>query len=167
MQKFIFFLLLYFALNNWNIYSQQALRPDDMPEFIDTVSTFDTRNIGTTIAAPVASIPVEVDERCSAFFKSLMTETTIKAYMDLLKGSPLSQNEDKIKNQVDKTLEAVKAYGKITGYEQAGAEYISLSYLKVSYLSLHPFNPLLWTFTFYNSPTIGWIVLNLKLTDTF
>lgn len=113
------------------------------------------------------SIPQDVDEKCTKFFKSIMADSTGIAYDELLKGSPLIRNEEKVRNQVVKTLQAVELYGKINGFEQAGAEYTSQSYLKVSYLSLHPFNPILWTFTFYNSPLAGWIVLNFKYTDTF
>ncbi len=112
-------------------------------------------------------IPTELNQKCIDFFNILMTGDVEKAYTEFLKNSPLIRNKDKIKEQVMKTNQAIELYGKITGHEQAGAEYISVSYVKVKYLSLHPFNPILWTFTFYNSPTIGWIVLNLKYTDTF
>ena len=94
-----------------------------------------------------------------------MTEAANKAYNDLLDGSPIKINDDKVKNQVIKTIEAIELYGKIEAYELIGSDEISTSYMKVKYLSLHAYNPLLWTFTFYNSPKNGWIVINMKLTD--
>lgn len=112
-------------------------------------------------------IPTEINQQCAAFFNTLINGDIEIAYNELLKNSPLIRNKDKVKEQIIKTTQAIELYGKITGHEQAGAEYTSISYVKVKYLSLHPFNPILWTFTFYNSPAIGWIVLNLKYTDTF
>ena len=112
-------------------------------------------------------IPTELNKKCIDFFEVLITGEVERAYNEFLKNSPLIRNKDKVKEQVIKTAQAIELYGKITGHEQAGAEYTSISYVKVKYLSLHPFNPILWTFTFYDSPTIGWIVLNLKYTDTF
>jgi hypothetical protein len=112
-------------------------------------------------------IPDEISEICSSFFDTLIKETPAKAYEILLNGSPLNENHDKVKEQILQTKKAIDIYGKISGFEQAGADYVSLSYVNVKYLSLHPFNPILWTFTFYKSPVKGWIVLNLKYTDTF
>jgi len=112
-------------------------------------------------------IPTEINQKCVTFFNMLINGNIDKAYEELLINSPLIRNKDKVKEQIIKTTQAIELYGKITGHEQAGAEYTSISYVKVKYLSLHPFNPILWTFTFYNSPIVGWIVLNLKYTDTF
>ena len=166
MKSYILLLMIItFAANT--IYAQDDNKQLIVPEPYQVLIQDET-DISTLEAVyPTTSIPTEVDERCSAFYKALMTEAAGKVYEGLLKGSPLIRNEEKVRNQVVKTLQAIELYGKISGYEQAGAEYISQSYLKVSYLSLHPFNPIFWTFTFYNSPSIGWIVLNFKYTDTF
>ncbi len=113
------------------------------------------------------SLPQAVFERCSSFFEALMNESAQIAYDKLLKGSPLSLNKKKIDRQISQTLKAINLYGTVKGYEEASVEYVSPSYLKATFLSLHSLNPLKWTFTFYNSPTIGWIVLNIKYTDYF
>lgn len=138
----------------------KPITPSDPVEIIDPAKI----NLDSVIET-FDVLPTDVSKKCTNFFKSLMTEAASKAYNDLLDGSPIKINDDKVKNQVVKTLEAIELYGKVEGFEQIGADEISSSFMKVKYLSLHLYNPLLWTFTFYNSPKNGWIVLNMKLTD--
>jgi hypothetical protein len=144
-------------------FSQQVAKPLEPISPVETIDN-STPNIDGVVSI-YDVLPTVVSNKCTAFFKSLMTEAANKAYNDLLDGSPIKINDDKVKNQVIKTVEAIELYGKIEGYELIGSDEISTSYLKVKYLSLHAYNPLLWTFTFYNSPKNGWIVLNMKLTD--
>ncbi len=112
-----------------------------------------------------ASAPIEVNLICIDFFNSLILGDITKAYNELLKGSPILKNEKKLKLQKDKTEEAIKIYGKILGYESISVNYLSNSYVTVKFITLHNFNPLLWTISFYKSPSLGWLVINLKLTD--
>lgn len=144
-------------------FSQEVEKPLVPIEPTETLNTTAPNIEGVVNVFDV--LPTAVSEKCTTFFKALMTTAANKAYNDLLDGSPIKINDDKVKNQVIKTVEAIELYGKIEGYELIGSDEISTSYLKVRYLSLHAYNPLLWTFTFYNSPKNGWIVLNMKLTD--
>ncbi len=112
-------------------------------------------------------IPDDIRQRCSEFYNSLMNETVSEAYNNLFRGSPISRNQDKIRNLVVSTTKAIEIYGKLYGYEAVGINKISPSFSIVKYFSLHSLNPIEWTITFYKSPTIGWIVLNFKFSDTF
>lgn len=112
-------------------------------------------------------IPDGIQQKCSDFFNSLMKETVSEAYNNLFRGSPISRNQDKIRNLVVSSSKAIEIYGKIFGFEPVGIKAMSPSYYKVKYFSLHSLNPIEWTMTFYKSPTIGWIVLNFKFSDTF
>lgn len=109
--------------------------------------------------------PIDVNLICIDFFNNLILGNISNAYKELLKGSPILNNEKKLKMQLEKTEEAIKLYGKILGFESVGAEYLANSYVTVKFITLHNFNPLLWTLSFYKSPNLGWIVMNLKLTD--
>jgi len=83
-----------------SLFSQQineAESPFDQIETIDTVKLNLDGAINTFDVLPTA-----VSERCVNFFKSLMTTAASKAYNDLLDGSPIKINDDKVKNQVVK-----------------------------------------------------------------
>ena len=133
----------------------------------DTIPTDITESENEFKKPDIAPIPDDIRQRCSEFFNSLMKETVSEAYNNLFRGSPISRNQDKIRNLVVSTTKAIEIYGKLYGYETVGINKLSPSYSVVKYFSLHSLNPIEWTITFYKSPTIGWIVLNFKFSDTF
>ena len=165
MKKYLILFAIIFISVTFTGYSQQSKPLNQDKPILEQKNDDDIANMDPIYT--LVGIPAEINQKCLAFFNQLINNEIEKAYKELLKNSPLERNKDKVKEQVIKTTQAIELYGKITGSEPAGAEYTSISYVKVKYLSLHPFNPILWTFTFYNSPSIRWIVLNLKYTDTF
>ncbi|ROL61463.1 hypothetical protein D9V86_05565 [Bacteroidetes/Chlorobi group bacterium ChocPot_Mid] len=167
MKKYLLLFCLIFISVIFTAYSQQNKPMNQDKPILEQNNDNDKDIANMDPIYTLIGIPTEINQKCLSFFNLLINNEIEKAYNELLKNSPLERNKDKVKEQIIKTTQAIELYGKITSSEQAGAEYTSISYVKVKYLSLHPFNPILWTFTFYNSPTIGWIVLNLKYTDTF
>jgi len=163
--KISFLLLILLFTVNASLFSQEnaPLKPK-----ADSLSSdaFDEENTEVDFGE-IKNPPENVTIKCESFFETLMDESADKAYDKLLRGSPLIMNEKKVKNQVVQTLKAIDLYGAVKGYERSNFEFISPSYMKVTYLSLHSLNPLRWKFTFYKSPTVGWIVLNIKYTDLF
>jgi hypothetical protein len=165
MKKIIIIIVIMSAWENFNLFAQQGNTINQDKPILNQKEDEDISTMDPIYT--LVGIPTEINQKCVTFFNTLINGKVENAYNELLKNSPLARNKDKVNEQVMKTTQAIELYGKISGSEQAGAEYTSISYVKVKYLSLHPFNPILWTFTFYNSPSIGWIVLNLKYTDTF
>jgi|GEM_PF-1323313 len=177
MKKVLYVVLVLIVVSVFTLYAQQTQgarqgEPIRQGEVLsqDKPTLNEKQDDDVSSMDPVYSligIPTEINQKCVTFFNTLINGQVEKAYNEFLKDSPILRNKDKVKEQVIKTTQAIELYGKISASEQAGAEYTSISYVKVKFLSIHPFNPILWTFTFYNSPIVGWIVLNLKYTDVF
>ncbi len=163
--KISFLLLLFFFTVNVTLFARESATFNPQTDS-SSQDAYEEEEFETT-SGEIKSPPENVTNKCENFFESLMNESADKAYDKLLRGSPLIMNEDKVKNQVLQTLKAIDLYGAVKGYERSSIKFISPSYMKVTYLSLHSLNPLRWKFTFYKSPTVGWIVLNIKYTDLF
>jgi hypothetical protein len=117
-----------------------------------------------------AEPPIEIQSKCATFFKTLIASYIEKAYDDILINSPIKKNKEQIQNLIDQTKYAINLYGQMKGFEYVNSETITPSYLRLRYLSLHSNFPMRWIFTYYNSPELGWIIVNLKfddLTDKF
>ena len=84
--------------------NKQPIVPEPSQVLLDEETVIPTSRAAYSSTA----IPDEVDKRCSAFFKALMTDAAGKAYAGLLKGSPFIRNEEKVRNHVVKTLQAIE-----------------------------------------------------------
>ncbi len=120
---------------------------------------------GTGEGNSIANVPKEIQASCTAFFKLLVTAEVDKAFVTILKNSPIGKKEDQIKNLIEQTKKSFKLYGNMQGYEPVNSEQVTESLLRVRYLSIHPDMPMRWIITFYNSPSRGWIVINIKFDD--
>jgi hypothetical protein len=112
-----------------------------------------------------SELPNDLQIKCGNFFRELMDSTAGTAFDHILKDSPVAKNKEQIQNLVDQTLRAIDIYGIIKGFELVEAESATKSYLRVKFISLHSLYPMRWEFTFYKSPQLGWIVVNLKFDD--
>ncbi|MFA6570085.1 MAG: hypothetical protein WCT77_02500, partial [Bacteroidota bacterium] len=63
------------------------------------------------------------------------------------------------------TKKSIQLYGPIKGYEPVSSEIVTESLVRLRYFSLHTDFPMRWIFTFYKSPSRGWIVINIKFDD--
>lgn len=110
-------------------------------------------------------IPKELKEKCDNFFDVLLKSGVEKAFKDLLRESPISNKKEQVDNLISQTKKANSLYGMIKGYEPISSEIAALSLIRLRYLGLHPDSPTRWVFTFYNSPTRGWMIVNIKFDD--
>jgi len=111
------------------------------------------------------NIPVEVSTKIDNFFKVLISGEVKSAYQEILKKSPILENDDDLINLVNQTKKSIKIYGDIKDYEVVNADKPSNSFIRLRYIGLHTKFPMRWIFTYYNSPTMGWIITNIKLDD--
>ena len=77
----------------------------------------------------------------------------------------MADNKELTKRIADQAKRADEIYGIIKGYERVGMEIVAESYIRLRYISLHDKYPMRWVFTYYRSPTRGWIVSNVKFDD--
>ncbi|MGA2297033.1 MAG: hypothetical protein ABSG15_05745 [FCB group bacterium] len=112
-----------------------------------------------------SGVPNEVQSSCSQFLKSLIAGNVDKAFDDILKNSPINKKIEQLKTLKTQTKKSMELYGFIKAYEPVSSETVGESMLRVRYLALHDDFPMRWIFTFYNSPTRGWIVINIKFDD--
>lgn len=110
-------------------------------------------------------IPAELKSRVQDFFVNLSNEKIETAFSKLLLDSPMIQNEEQTKSLISETYRAIKYYGKNHGYESVDKQQPTKSIIRVRYIGIHENYPVRWVFTFYRSPTLGWIVTNVKFDD--
>lgn len=110
-------------------------------------------------------VPAAVKAKTNVFFNQLLDSNITKAYDDLMQGSFLNDQKEKIRNLVTQTQKAFEIYGKLKGFEIVVAEEVTKSFVRVHYLGKHSKFPMRWIFTFYNSPDKGWVVTNVKFDD--
>lgn len=110
-------------------------------------------------------VPQELKIKTSKFFNFLLDSNVTAAYDELMKGSFLVAQNDKVKTLISQTHRAFEIYGLLKGFEPVNAEEITKSFIRIRYIGLHTKFPMRWIFTFYKSPTAGWIVTNVKFDD--
>lgn len=118
--------------------------------------------VKTTIRKP---IPNDVDELIARFFKKIIVSEFDLAFTDLLKNSDLVKNKEILGELVAQARKANELYGPLRVAEPYNHEYATDNILRIRYVGLHPKVPTRWLFTFYKSPTLGWIVTNIKFDD--
>jgi len=110
-------------------------------------------------------IPQEVKSQINNFFDMLKSSSIEDAFKELLIKSPLKDKKDDIKNLIEQTQRATKIYGKFHYANFVSGKVASVDFLRLNYLGCHDKYPMRWIFTFYKSPTIGWVITNVKLDD--
>ena len=113
----------------------------------------------------ISEAPQELTNRCSMFFKKLMSPEFENAFDFILKDSPIAKDKEKIKNILSQFKKSITIYGSIGGYEAVNCEKVTESLYRLRYISLHTDIPMRWMFTFYRSPQKDWIIINIKFDD--
>jgi hypothetical protein len=113
----------------------------------------------------LSEIDQVLTKKCSDFFEQIISTKVNDAYKSILSNSPINKNEDQIKNLIEQTNKANEMYGKMKSYQLVSAEKATPSLIRIKYLSLHSEYPMRWIFTFYKSPTLNWIIINIKFDD--
>ncbi len=110
-------------------------------------------------------VPQELKVKTSKFFNFLLDSNVTDAYNELMKGSFLVAQNDKMTALINQTHKAFEIYGLIKGYEPVNAEEITKTFVRIRYIGLHTRFPMRWIFTFYKSPSAGCILTNIKFDD--
>lgn len=110
-------------------------------------------------------VPQELKVKTSKFFNYLLDSNVTAAYDELMKGSFLIAQNEKLNTLINQTHRAFEIYGLLKGFEPVNAEEITKSFIRIRYIGLHTKFPMRWIFTFYKSPSAGWIVTNVKFDD--
>jgi hypothetical protein len=112
-----------------------------------------------------SALPKEIVGLSTEFFKLMIVGNTSEAFQRLLKNSPIGEKAEQTKRLIDQAKRAEEIYGLMKGFERVGSESVAESYIRLRYLALHDKYPMRWIFTFYKSPTKGWITVNVKFDD--
>ncbi|MCX7908089.1 MAG: hypothetical protein N2560_01025 [Ignavibacteria bacterium] len=113
----------------------------------------------------ILGVPQEILDKCHAFFDNIIANKIEKAFDDLIGNSPLKKKTDEIQKLITETKRANTLYGTIRSYEPINSEIVTESFIRVRYLAYHTDFPMRWVFTFYKSPKLGWIVVNIRFDD--
>lgn len=119
----------------------------------------------TLIIKDNLELPDNLKSRISDFFINVSTEKIETAYSKLLLDSPLISDDKQMRTLISETYKAIEYYGKNYGYESVDLQKPANSIVRARYIGLHENYPVRWVFTFYKSPALGWIVLNIKFDD--
>lgn len=118
-----------------------------------------------TIQIEEVMIPQEVKSQLNNLFDNLHTKSASFAFNEFLNNSPLKDKKDDIKNLIEQTERASRLYGKFHYANFVSGKSATRDFLRLYYLGIYDKYPMRWIFTFYKSPTLGWIVTNIKLDD--
>jgi hypothetical protein len=110
-------------------------------------------------------LPDNLKGRISDFFINVSQKKIETAYSRLLLDSPIITDEDQMRTLISETYRAIEYYGENKGFESIDLQRPAMSILRARYIGLHENYPVRWIFTFYKSPSLGWIVLNIKFDD--
>lgn len=110
-------------------------------------------------------LPDNLKSRVSFFFINISIKKIETAYSKLLLDSPLLSKDNQMRTLISETYKALEYYGDNLGYESVDLQKPANSIIRARYIGLHENYPVRWVFTFYKSPTLGWIVLNIKFDD--
>lgn len=119
-------------------------------------------NIG---ASEFLGVPDELIEKADNFFDGIINSDISAAYKEFLRYSPVGDRTEAVTNLIEETKRSIELYGKIQRVEPVSSEMVTPSFLKLRYIALHTKLPMRWLITYYNSPEIGWIIINVKFDD--
>lgn len=113
-------------------------------------------------------VPQGVKERCDAFFHLVGESKVEEAFSLLFKGSALqgaSADTIDLPATIDKVKQALMKTGRLYGYDVFYTHSVGQHYVKIRCMALHEKLPAEWDFTFYQSPTAGWILQAFNMKD--
>ncbi|MEM1058875.1 MAG: hypothetical protein AAGK14_06480 [Verrucomicrobiota bacterium] len=110
--------------------------------------------------APANALKLQID----TFFAGLKKGETRGAYNQLLKGSRIASQPDKVELLVAKTDQAFGIYGKMIKYEPYDTYSVGSSLVSTTYLTNLPVQPLRWRFVFYK-PEDDWTIIDVRVDD--
>jgi len=113
-----------------------------------------------TATQPPAEIKVPLDK----FFTTLKTGDTTKAYEELLINTRLAERKENLKLFIEKTDQALGLYGKVLNYELYDNYSVGSGLMVLTYLSLHPVQPLRWRVVYYK-PEKTWMLIDVRVDD--
>lgn len=119
----------------------------------------------TAAAAQQSSTVQELEKLTSRFFALLITGDSRSALSELLKNSPIADNNDQLQQLVVQTEKTVTLYGTVQGYELVSTDVLAQSFVRLRYIALHDDYPVRWILTYYKSPSKGWLVTNVRFDD--
>jgi hypothetical protein len=100
------------------------------------------------------------------FFIKLMDARVNAAFDELLAGSPIKDKGNTVKNLVDKTSDALIAFGKPIAVEFIKQQTYGDSIVRLVYILKYERAPLAWEFYFYQpTPKANWSLINLRFND--
>jgi hypothetical protein len=108
--------------------------------------------------------PSEIAEPLAKFFNTLKANDYTGAYENLLAGSPLGEQKEKMSAFISRTQEAFGIYGPLYDYELYDNYPIGANVEVLTYLTRHQRQPLRWRFIFYR-PTHTWTLINIRFDD--
>lgn len=147
-----FFILLIFVTSFQFAFSQEGkLPPSESESKIKKIA--------------ILGVPQELLDKCQKFFDNIIANKIEFAFEELIGNSPLKKKTDEIEKLISETKRANNLYGNIRSYEPINSEIVTESFIRVRYLAYHTDFPMRWVFTFYKSPKLGWIVVNIRFDD--
>lgn len=120
---------------------------------------------GKTRKIAILGVPQELLDKCQKFFDNIIANKIETAFDELIGNSPLKKKTEEIEKLISETKRANNLYGNIRSYEPINSEIVTESFIRVRYLAYHTDFPMRWVFTFYKSPKLGWIVVNIRFDD--
>lgn len=109
--------------------------------------------------------PDIINQKTSDFFKMLIDGKAEQAFKQILKDSPIREKKERIDELLEQTRRANLVYGPPMSYELVGSESVTESLVRLRYIALHEKFPMRWLFTYYKSPKLGWIIVNIRFDD--
>lgn len=113
----------------------------------------------------VLGVPQSLLDICNRFFDKIIAVEIEQAFEELIQNSPLQKKKEELEKLISETKRANLLYGQIKAYEPVSSDIVSESYIRIRYLAYHTDFPMRWIFTFYKSPKLGWIVVNIRFDD--
>lgn len=113
----------------------------------------------------VLGVPQSLLDICNRFFDKMIAVEIEQAFEELIQNSPLQKKKEELDKLISETKRANLLYGQIKAYEPVSSDIVSESYIRIRYLAYHTDFPMRWIFTFYKSPKLGWIVVNIRFDD--
>ncbi len=113
----------------------------------------------------VLGVPQSLLDICNRFFDKIIAAQIEQAFEELIHNSPLQKKRDELDKLISETKRANLLYGQIKSYEPVNSDIVSESFVRIRYLAYHTDFPMRWIFTFYKSPKLGWIVVNIRFDD--
>lgn len=107
----------------------------------------------------------EIERVVDGFFKGLQSGAVRKTYEGMWRGTPMDQKRPELDTIVTQTETALKAYGKIDGWEPMAEKTIAPSLRQHTYLVRAAVGPLFFRLELYRKPVAGWTIYRVDFAD--